>query len=210
MDGQPRVQENRVDIGADEVSCEDTWHENDWTYDGVINYEEFVIFSKAWLSRDPNDPSLPSDPNLIDPNDFIGWNPICNLDRTGDSAYRIDLTDLAAFCAQDNWLWEACWREDYWDVWGIRSGGESMMMSMPMTGFETTSTRAVQSVPVEEKTVEQQILELEKMIEFLEKIWLEEPDIQEVIDPKDWKDFMDAVYDGLIELRDGETRFDRQ
>jgi hypothetical protein len=36
----------------------------------MITYQEFAIFSRAWLSRDPNDPSLPADPNLIDPNDL--------------------------------------------------------------------------------------------------------------------------------------------
>jgi parallel beta-helix repeat protein len=202
MDGQLRVQENRVDIGADEVSCENTWHEHDWTYDGVINYEDFALFSAAWLSRDPNDPSVPSDPNLIDPNDFAGWNTICNLDPTGDSAYRIDLSDLVEFCKNDPqvWLWRACWREDYWDVWGIKRGGDRAMM-MSMTGFETHSIMAIQSMPVEEKTIEQQILDLEEIIEFLEKIWLEELDIQEAIDPEDWKDFMDAVYNNLYELQ---------
>ena len=68
MDGEPRVADDGVsivDIGADEVDCEDAWNENDWTYDGVINFEEFSIFAGAWLSHDPNDPSLPTDPNFI-------------------------------------------------------------------------------------------------------------------------------------------------
>ncbi len=132
MDGQDRVYDTKVDIGADEYSCEKTWHENDWTYDGVINYEDFAIFSTAWMSHDPNDPYLPSDPNLIDPNDFIGWDPICNLDKTGESEYAIDLADLEAFCLDypQVWLWEACWRVDYWDVWGVMDGGGEEMLAM--------------------------------------------------------------------------------
>jgi parallel beta-helix repeat protein len=131
MDNEGRVQENTVDRGADEVSCEDTWHENDWTYDGVINYEEFSIFSAAWLSRDPYEFG---DPNFADPNEYENWNPICNLDDTGDSQYAIDVNDLIAFCAEDNWLWEACWREDYAAVFGImgRIGGESLQVSTSM------------------------------------------------------------------------------
>ena len=40
-----------------------------------------------------------------------------------------------------------------------------------------------------------------EIIEFLEKIWLEDPYIQKEIDPDDWKKFMDAVYEGVIELK---------
>jgi hypothetical protein len=213
MDGQPRVQENRVDIGADEVSCENTWHENDWTYDGAINYEEFSMLSRAWLSHDPNDPSLPSDPNLIDPSDFTGWNPICNLVQTGGSAYTIDLADLIAFCEADNWLWKACWRESYMAVWGGRSGGEGvLMMSMPM--IKSAKAASVQTVyepsRAEEKSITQQILDLEEAVKFLEKIWLDEPDIQETIDPGAWKDFIDTVYNNLYELQMQGTRVDLQ
>jgi hypothetical protein len=104
-------------------------------------------------------------------------------------------------------LWRACWREDYWDVWGIKRGGDRAMM-MSMTGFETHSIMAIQSMPVEEKTIEQQILDLEEIIEFLEKIWLEELDIQEAIDPEAWKDFMDTVYYNLLELQTADIQYD--
>jgi hypothetical protein len=52
------------------------------------------------------------------------------------------------------------------------------------------------------ESIEEQILSLEDCIELLEKLWLEEPDIQQEIDPADWKTFMDAVYQGLLELQD--------
>jgi hypothetical protein len=187
----------------------------DWNADGIVNYNEFSKFSSAWLSRDPNDPTLPTDPNLIDPNDFTNWNPVCNLDDTGGSAYRIDLDDLVAFCAQDSWLWEACWREDYWDVWGIASGCELMLMrsmqdfvSPAQAGILTDHSAAAHLFEPEEKTVDQQILDLKEMIQFLEEIWLEEPDIQQVIAPDDWKDFMNAVYENLDELQTADIRYD--
>ncbi len=80
-------------------------------------------------------------------------------------------------------------------------------MMMSMTGFETYSM-TIQSMPVEEKTAEQQILDLEEIVEFLEKIWLEEPDIQEAVDPEAWKDFMDAVYNNLLELKTTGIQYD--
>jgi len=42
----------------------------------------------------------------------------------------------------------------------------------------------------------------------LEQIWLEEPGIQEAIDPEDWKDFMDAVYYNLLELQTADIQYD--
>jgi hypothetical protein len=200
MDGQDRVYGIKVDIGADEITCEDTSDPNDWNGDGVINYEEFAILSHAWLSCDPNSPSYPN-PNNPDPNDVNAWyikkaGPLADLNK--DSC--VNLGDLETFL--DNWLWEACWRDPYWEVWGRKDGGgESMMRTMSMAGFEAHSMMAIQSMPVEEKTAEQQILDLEEIIEFLEKIWLEEPDIQEAIDPEAWNDFMDAVYNNLLELQ---------
>jgi hypothetical protein len=58
---------------------------------------------------------------------------------------------------------------------------------------------------VEEKPVEEQILDLKDSIEFLGKLWLEEPDIQQEINAEDWKEFMDAVYQSLSELETVQT-----
>lgn len=215
MDDEIRTQETIVDIGADEVACEDTWHEDDWTYDGVINMEEFSIFSVAWLSHDPNDPvchpnhqdyvSDPNDPDYISQAAKDNWNPICNLEVSGSSEYAIDLGDLASFC--DNWLWEACWRENYVAVmYGMSGGGgESMMMAAP----PLMSTLAVyKTQPVPEKSIAGQVLDLEDCIKLLEKIWMEDPYIQQEIDSYVWKEFMDAVYDGLDLLQMGSVPMD--
>ncbi len=139
-EGIDRKYGSYVDIGADEVySCDepltedDIYNPLDWNADGVVNYIEFNKFSRAWLSRDPNDPSI-TDPNLVDPNDLMNWNPTFNLITTGDSAYMIDLADLEDFIENTPWLWEACWRDNYVAIYGMMSGGggESMVMSSPM------------------------------------------------------------------------------
>ena len=135
MDDEIRIAESTVDIGVDEVVCEDTYNDSDWTHNGVVNMAEFSMFSAAWLAHDPNDPSFdPNDPaynpNLTDPNfpEFVtqnqkdAWHAVYNLDETGDSQYDIDLADFIEFC--DNWMWEACWRENYMMMCGMMSGGE--------------------------------------------------------------------------------------
>lgn len=210
MDGEVRIQEYVVDIGVDEVSCTETWNPKDWTQDGVVNYEEFAILSAAWLSHDPKDPVCdPNHPNYVsDPNDpgYISdqakasWNPICNLDTSGGSAYAIDLADLAEFTGTtpdtDSWLWEACWHQAYS---AQMSGGESMMMAtLPLT----STLMVYESQSVSEKPISEQIYDLEDSVDFLEKLWLEDPYIQQEIDAQSWQKFMDAVYQSLDELND--------
>jgi len=205
LDGDSRVYGDKVEIGADEVTCTDTSNPNDWNYDGMINMAEFAVFSRAWLSQAGG-----NDPN---------WNPACNLDNTGASANVIDLADLILFCedAPQNWLWVACWRTDLLELQQQQSG--QMMMSVPplpavrmiepseseISMMETvvipTETLMVEDVlAVEEMSIQEQILDLQICIEFLEKLWTEEPDIQQEINSEDWKEFMDAVYQSLSEL----------
>jgi uncharacterized repeat protein (TIGR01451 family) len=110
IDGETRLMGTYVDMGADEINpdCDDVYNAYDWNADGIVNLYEFNAFSKAWLSRDPNDPTLPSDPNLIDPNEFINWDSRCDLNQN----YRVDLPDILLFADDNIWLWVACWRTD--------------------------------------------------------------------------------------------------
>lgn len=207
MDGEDRVYDVRVEIGADEVTCMDIVNENDWNADGLINLYEFSVFSRAWLAHDPNDPVWLADPNLADPNLAVNWNPVCNLDDSvGDSQYVIDLSDFIVFC--QNWGWKACWYEDeYLAMYAMSSGGENLSMAASMLEFSSMESAipmemAVEETPViEEKSIEEQILDLEDTIDFLEQIWLDEPDLQQEISSEDWQEFMDSVYQNLLDLQ---------
>ncbi len=205
MDKDDRAGDGTVDIGADEVACEYyTSDPNDWNGDGVINYGEFLFLSRAWLSRDPNDPAIITDPNYSEDPDYADPETLARWEQTWfpwgktsdmDHDLTIDLADLELFL--DNWLWKACWWENYIAVWSKMGGGSkgSMMMSMPMM-------ESVQETQMAEtKSIEEQILDLEEAIEFLEKIWMEDPYIQQEIDEESWKEFMDAVYSSLYELK---------
>ncbi len=128
MDGEDRIVNGRVDIGADEIySCDDDLSEDDiynvngmdWDYDGIVNYQEFAEFAEFWLLRDPNDPGIITDPNFSDDPDYASpetlemwrekWNSFYNLDDTGTSEYMIDVDDLVVIA--HDWLWIACWKE---------------------------------------------------------------------------------------------------
>jgi hypothetical protein len=200
-EGVDRKYGTYVDVGADEVySCDepltedDIYNALDWNADGIVNLPEFFKFSCAWLSHDPNDPAWLSDPNLVDPNN-AGWNACCNLDDTGDSAYVIDLDDFALF--YDEWLWWACWYDDYSEAWGMSMamGGSESLLS----GESLLTMESPEAVPVE-KTIEEQLEEAQWVIERLEKIWEEDENLREAVDKKVWKDFMDKIYEWLGEL----------
>jgi alpha-tubulin suppressor-like RCC1 family protein len=121
IDNGTRINNTYVDMGADEVDCNDPNRNRDLNYgevksDGVINLKEFALLAHAWGSTS-------SDPN---------WIADCDFDESG----TIGLGDLYTFTddnqpADGYWLWEACWRYDG----GVGAmmmgdgGGESMMMA---------------------------------------------------------------------------------
>lgn len=130
IDGETRVFGDAVDIGADEaVACDcdgvltadDIYNPMDFNANGIINNHEFKGFAETWLCRDPNDPSIVTDPNSTSDPNYVGpavishwrqcWNPVYNIDTTFPSTYIIDLADVELFW-NDYWLWMACWKEN--------------------------------------------------------------------------------------------------
>jgi len=103
MDNQARIAGTSIEMGADEVDCEDVYNPLDWDADGLVNLKEFKAFSAAWLTIDPNHPNLP---NPVEPNAILHWNPMCDLDSDQD----VDMADLMVFVPE--WCWSACWRFD--------------------------------------------------------------------------------------------------
>jgi hypothetical protein len=193
MDNRDRVLGNAVDRGAYEIECEDTTNSYDLNADGLVNLFEFSGLSRAWLGHDPNDPVWLGDPNLADPNlseDWYDWKHKYNYNPTGSSQYSIDLADLIAFLEDAPWLWQACW---------LNENIEPMYVQQ-MQMFSVMEAAPELSV-VEEKSVQEQISDLAKTIFSLEKLWLEEPDIQQQIDPEVWQRFMETVYGSLLELQ---------
>jgi hypothetical protein len=95
MDKQARIAGNSVEMGADEVNCEDVFNPLDWDADGLVNLKEFEAFSAAWLTYDPNHPNLP---NPVEPNAILHWKPMCDLDSDQD----VDMADLMVFV--ERWL----------------------------------------------------------------------------------------------------------
>jgi len=182
VDDESRVVGSYVDIGADELySCDGDYTEDDfynaldWNADGAVNLHEFSKFSAAWLSYDPNnplcDPNHPdfvSDPNAIDyisETDKQHFNGQCDLVED----LHINLADLAVFW--DDWLWTACWRENYIAIYGtMSSSGESAILLDYVT--------AISVEPEPETSVDT----LVQIIGFLDEVIAESPDNLENIE----------------------------
>ncbi len=215
MDGRPRKSGYAVDAGAYEIACDmDVSSPYDINADGLINLEEFARFSRFFGAHDPNDTAL-SDPNnpdyeyRTDPNSpgYVTsvqtalWYPDghqFNFATQGLSAHAIDLADLIFFLEDAPWLWRACW---YSEDLQTMSGGEQMQMLAMM---ETTAEPLV----IEQKSVQEQMVDLASAIVFLEQIWLEDPLIQQEIDAQLWQEFMDAVCQNLVELQTGTVQLE--
>jgi hypothetical protein len=85
MDGEPRVMVGRVDMGADEAGEKQA----DLTRDGIIDFEDFGVFSQVWPEN-------------------VLYDELCLLcDLFEDE--EINALDLAEFI--EDWLWQADWHE---------------------------------------------------------------------------------------------------
>jgi parallel beta-helix repeat protein len=177
IDGDYRVFDDDydiVDMGSDEVSCEDIVNKWDFNGDGLVNYFEFAIFSDAWLAYDPNEVIPPE----TDPAIHAAWAKAKRCDF--DEDYDIDIVDLI-YLAND-WLWQGCWKKLDQGFAMMSMGGGMEMMSL-----ETAA------IPQPEPTVEEQIEQYEYLIDWLEILWKTDKSIRDAID----KDAFDGMIDSL-------------
>ncbi len=90
IDGMGRIVDSYVDMGADEVSCDDTNSEYDIDRNGIINLKEFAGMATTWLLTSST-----------------GWNEEYNFDAYGESEAKIDIADLTVL--SEKWLWQPCY-----------------------------------------------------------------------------------------------------
>jgi hypothetical protein len=150
---------------------------------------EYAAFAASWLVPDSNEL----------------FNPQCDLNNDN----YIDLADFAGFC--EGWLWTACWRLDLQQLLTQQMMMSSVENVAEASGFKSSAVipaqechpglrSGVQATQIEE-SIEQQILNLQDTIAFLDQLWLEEPDIRREINAKDWQNFIRAVHHSLSDLQ---------
>ena len=183
IDGDSRVLDGdgdetpEVDMGADESACDDVQNDLDFNGDGIIDWDEFVMFADAWL-RDTNDPN---------------WNPHCDL----NSDHHVNYVDFAFFGKE--WLWQACWRASGTGVWMMMGmgGGESMLISQTATVEAVNEQQATEIQPQAEPSVEEQIEQIKGLLD-----WLYEA--KDTIDEETWLSLVNSLEEMLKELEDSQ------
>ena len=183
IDGDSRVLDGdgdetpEVDMGADESACDDVQNDLDFNGDGIIDWDEFVMFADAWL-RDTNDPN---------------WNPHCDLNND----HHVNYVDFAFFAKE--WLWQACWRASGTGVWMMMGmgGGESMLISQTATVEAVTEQQATEIQPQAEPSVEEQIEQIKGLLD-----WLYEA--KDTIDEETWLSLVNSLEEMLKELEDSQ------
>jgi hypothetical protein len=128
---------------------------------------ELIEFAGAWLTHDPNDPGIITDPNFAGDPDYASpetlemwrqtWEPLYNID--GD--YDVDYGDFAVF-AQD-WLWRTCWKQsplDLMEMMAMGGGGEGMMMMPVAMGSVSISSMELEPKPEEAELATDQLASL--------------------------------------------------
>jgi hypothetical protein len=193
IDGEERIVGSYADIGADEVyscdgypSADDIRNAIDWTADGIVNFDEFGIFARSWLSADPNNPlcdpnnpgyvSDPNDPGFISEADKLRYYPGCDIDDDMD----VDIADLALFAPE--WLWRACWKESqlyrFDGMMMAMGGGEGMLMMEPATvSIASVSTmNVVPALEPDEFDAAERLRTIAEILWFIEQIEAEYAD----------------------------------
>ena len=106
IDGNVRVYNDRVDMGADEVACDDIYNPLDWNVDAIVDVDDLIVLANAWLS----DPCA------------TNWDDRCDL---GSDSF-VNLVDFAAFGIE--WLWQPCWTSSGSAI-SMMMGAESALIS---------------------------------------------------------------------------------
>ncbi|MBN1435955.1 MAG: S8 family serine peptidase [Sedimentisphaerales bacterium] len=189
IDGQSRVVNSLVDIGADEYDCSEVINSNDQTGDGRINLAEFYEITTIWqlssAQADPNDPNTPN------------WNSAYDCDNND----FIDIVDLCDFSATD-WAWQACYHNS--PAWPFMS----MSVTFPPVTEESSALSAAvieqyqRSVwrsiaPEYTPTIYERVWQLEQIIDWLEDIWINTPGIQEEVDEEGFFNMLYQIQDEL-------------
>jgi len=172
IDGEERVLDADVDMGADEAWPWDV----DFNNDGIVDYLDFEFFSRSWFAQPP-------DPD---------YDELTDLDEDNN----VDLADLLDFAPQ--WLWEACRPHDPTAV-PLGNGGELMMMGVG-PGGSFASAESVSAVPAasdEGEATGARSTQLGYLAEWLENLWLEDAEVRESIKATDWAAFMEQVYQAI-------------
>jgi len=167
----------RVDMGSDEVACDDIYNPLDGNNDAIVDTKDLIVLAAAWLSD-------PCDDN---------WNPDCDIQpENGDG--DVDYGDFAVFATE--WLWQPCWTSSGTGIWmmmgmgggmGRMTGGESMLISETAAEQQVSETQS-------EPSVAERIEQIKYLLD-----WLYE--VRDTMDEEIWLNLVTSLEEMLKELQ---------
>ncbi len=167
IDGEPRVADGRVDMGADEYY----WSPADFNDDGIVNFFDYAPFAAAWLTDDPN----------------------YSLDDDND----VDINDLAIFCRDWLWqpawtqqggmMGQGSSGQDL----GLEQEPDVQEPLVEEPDIADTEEPLVEEPDAEEPVIEE--FDVEEMVNWLEELWLTNEEVRETTTEQEWLDFIERV-----------------
>jgi hypothetical protein len=165
-----------VDMGADEVSCDDIYNDMDWNIDAIVDVDELRELAGAWLIDD-------TDPD---------WDDIYDkYDLNADDVIHYD--DFAVFASE--WLWEPCWVTTGMSA-SMMGGGSILMAETPTAPLAAATQQESSTIPAE-PSVEEQIEQIKYLLD-----WLYE--VRETMDEDAWLNLTASLEDMLEDLEDNQ------
>jgi len=213
IDGEARIINGRVDMGADEYY----WSPADFNRDEIVNFFDYALFANAWQTNPPDD----------------DYNDIFDLADNNS----IDYADLAVFC--DDWLWEAAWDEGWMMCmggsggFGLQSislmesslssldssktpspakGGDDLMLSASESLITRPERLVAKSqkfyditpettISAMQKALDAQKVDIEvsikEVLTWLEELWLTDAEVRKMISEDEWLKFIESVIQAL-------------
>jgi len=187
LNGNGENYNKRVDMGADEYCNQGSDNDADFNEDSIVNYIDFAIFSKAWLSEQGDD----------------NWNPYCDISELTDDV--IDANDLIVFA--EEWLWMTCEEMEGipMEMMMMGMGGgmygmmgmESMLISATATAKAATQQQISEAQLQDEPSVEEQIARAKESLDWFY-------DIKDRIGDEAWLSLVTRIEDWIKELEDSQ------
>jgi len=137
----------------------------DLNFDEKVNFVDFAIFASQWNATDRNNPN---------------WCDVADLKRDG----IVDYDDLALFI--DYWLWPGSQTQT--TTMGQGSEMDSSLEQPYMQSMQQTQ----QSQSVQEIAIDEQPIDINEIVRWLEEIWIQE-EIKEIFSEAKWQEFIDNV-----------------
>ncbi len=153
------------DIPEDPYGFESKLCYSDFDGDVDVDFVDYAIFTSHWSEQDCNYPA---------------WCEGTDLDYSGS----VDFNDLAIFT--EHWLWPESQTTEG-QGGGMGGMGSSGSQQMEQQSEEPLDTQPVQQVQPVKK------ININKLVRFLEEIWLQDDGVREIISEDRWNEFIDSV-----------------